>query len=72
MPKWLLPWLPAAVLVILVVIGALIGSLGAGASTAGTVILAVAVAAGLINLRLRSLKRHPPNPELVHKPFWRF
>jgi hypothetical protein len=72
MPKWLLPWLMPAALVTGVVIGALIGTLGGSASLVGMLIFVGAVVAGLVNLRLRYLKQHPSDPELVQRPFWRF
>jgi hypothetical protein len=72
MAKWLVPWVVPAVLVAVVVIAALIGTLGVTGSTVGTGLLVVVVAGGLIRLRLRDLKMHPPDPELVRKPFWKF
>lgn len=72
MPKWLVPWVIPLTVALLAIVGGLIGTLGDGASRAAAVIFVVAVAAGLIYLRLRDLRLHPRDPELVHKPFWRF
>ncbi len=71
MPKWLVPWIIPMTVAVVAIAAALIGTLGVAGSTVWTVILVVVVAAGLIKLRLRDLKLHPPDPELVHKPFWR-
>lgn len=71
MPKWLVPWVIPMTVVVVAVFAALIGTLGVDGSTVGTVLFVVVVAAGLIKLRLRDLKLHPPDPELTHKPFWR-
>ncbi|HWD64156.1 MAG TPA: hypothetical protein VG405_03205 [Solirubrobacteraceae bacterium] len=72
MPKWLGPWLFPIILVV-----AVLG--GVAESGAGPVMFAVIwvlLVGGLVGLlvwlRLRQLKENPPNPELRHKPFWRF
>ena len=68
MPRWLLPWvIPLAVAV---AVGLAAISITFTAIALGMVVaIAVAVFAGM---RLQYLKRHPPEPELVHKPFWKF
>jgi hypothetical protein len=65
MPEWLLPWvvpLAMAAAVILVAMSTMVG----------VIALVVLTYAVLISLRLRYLKRHPPEPELARKPFWKF
>jgi hypothetical protein len=64
-PRWLLPWLVPAALALGVML-ATVSTLAA--AIALNVIVFIAAPAA----RVRYLKRHPPSPELVKKPFWRF
>jgi Flp pilus assembly protein TadB len=64
-PKWLPQFLFPLLLVLVVVLGVTFGAPGIA------VILLILVAALLV-WRLRDLKSHPPDPELVSKPFWKF
>jgi hypothetical protein len=49
--------------------------LGVASAALPSAVVAIALAAicvvSLVVARLRYLKAHPPNPELVHKPFWK-
>jgi hypothetical protein len=68
MPRWLLPWvvpLALAAAVVLAVISTTV------AVIALVVILLICLV-GLAAMRVQHLKNHPPDPELVHKPFWKF
>lgn len=65
MAKWWLPWLFPVALALTVMITAI----SVTAAAADFVALCLV---GLAALRARHLKTHPPDPELVHKPFWRF
>jgi hypothetical protein len=68
MPGWLLPWVVPVAMAVAVM-------LTATSSIVAEVVLVVVVVvclAGLAALRVRYLKEHPPDPELVHKPFWKF
>lgn len=72
MPKWLGPWVIPIALVVGVLGGVVASSAGIQAD-AIIYFLLIAVFVGLLaRLRLRYLKEHPPDPELQHKPFWRF
>ena len=72
MPKWLAPWLVTVVLVLAVIVAVTLNSVGLnGATVIGAMLVAIVIG-GAIRARLRYLKEHPPNPELTHKPFWRF
>jgi hypothetical protein len=58
---------PLAVVVLVVLL--------ATSSTVGTIaflVIVVACFSGLVGVRVQYLKNHPPDPELVHKPFWKF
>jgi hypothetical protein len=60
MPKWLLPWVVPLALVVIVMLVAIS-------------IVAAAVALAVVCLvRGWYLKDHPPQAELVKKPFWKF
>ena len=72
MPKWLAPWLLPIALLVAVGIGVLAGSIGTSGSTVLWVLFWLVLAGGPIRLRLQYLKKNPPDPELTHKPFWRF
>jgi hypothetical protein len=68
MPRWLLPWvvpLALAAAVVLAVISTTV------AVIALVVILLICLG-GLAAMRVQYLKNQPPDPELVHKPFWKF
>jgi hypothetical protein len=65
MSGWLLPWVVPFVLVLAVVAFALGGDIALLA-------VSVIVLVGLAAMRMRYLKDHPPDPELVSKPFWKF
>jgi hypothetical protein len=65
MSRSLLPWVVPLVLVLAVVAFAIGGEIALLA-------VSVIVLAGLAAVRLRYLKDHPPDPELVSKPFWKF
>lgn len=68
MRRSLLPWVvPLSVAVVAV--------LFAISSTVAAIGLAVIVVICLVSLaamRMRHLESHPPDPELVRKPFWKF
>ena len=67
MPGWLLPWLVPLVVAVVVVLFAISG-------TVATIVIGVILAVCLVCLgamRVQYLKDHPPDPELVHKPFWK-
>jgi hypothetical protein len=66
-PKWLPQFLVPLLLVLVVVLAGLTLPLGA---LAFPVILVIALV-GLAVWRVQYLKRHPPDPELVTKPFWK-
>jgi hypothetical protein len=72
MPRWLTPWLLPLAMVAAIGIAEALGSVGLGGSTVVWLILFLAGAGALIRLRLQYLKKHPPDPELTHRPFWRF
>lgn len=52
-------------LVLFVVLAATLGVFGAALAF-------LALLVGLVAWRLRDVKSHPPDPELVTRPFWRF
>lgn len=56
----------ALLLVLVVVLGVTLGTWGAFADAVILVILLVS----LVWMRLQYVKSHPPDPELVSKPFW--
>lgn len=63
-PRWLLPWLlPLTIVVALVAAAISFWLLTA---------LVAAMLLGLGYLRLQSLNRDPPNPELRRRNFWDF
>ncbi len=65
MPKWLPQFLMPLWLVLFVVLAVTL-------STIGVALIVLILLVGLAVWRLRYLKRHPPDPQLVHKPFWKF
>lgn len=65
MVKWWAPWLLPVALALAVVIAAI-------STAAAAVVFAGICFVGLTAMRVRYLKTHPPDPELVRKPFWRF
>lgn len=71
-PKWLVPWLLPVAMLAAVGIALGLRSSGLSGSTVISLILILVVAGGLIHLRLQHLKKNPPDPELTHRPFWRF
>lgn len=67
MPGWLLPWLVPLVVAVVVVLFAI-------SNTVATIVIGVILViclVGLAAMRVQYLKDHPPDPELVHKPFWK-
>ncbi|HWF51755.1 MAG TPA: hypothetical protein VG294_14040 [Solirubrobacteraceae bacterium] len=60
MPEWLLPWVVPMGLVVAVILVAI-----------SPVVAGIALVL-LVVVRARHLKNHPPELELVHKPFWKF
>jgi hypothetical protein len=68
MPGWLLPWVVPVAMAVAVMLTA------ASSIVADVVLVVIGVVclAGLAALRVRYLEEHPPDPELVHKPFWKF
>jgi hypothetical protein len=64
-PKWLPQFLFPLRLVLLVVLGVTLGAIAVAA-------ILVIIVVGLVVARLQYLKRYPPDPELVSKPFWKF
>lgn len=65
MPEGMVPWLFPLALVVTVMLSA-ISIIGAG------VALVVICFVALPAVRARYLQDHPPEPELVSKPFWKF
>ena len=65
MPEGVIPWLFPLTLAVTVMLSA-ISPIGAG------VALVVVCFVGLPAVRKLYLKDHPPEPELVSKPFWQF
>lgn len=68
MPGWLLPWVVPLVVAVVVVLFAISSTV---AMIAVAVILVICLV-GLARMRVQYLKNHPPDPELVRKPFWKF
>jgi hypothetical protein len=68
MPGWLLPWVVPLVVAGLVVLFAISSTV----ATIGLLVILVICLAGLVAMRAQYLKNHPPDPELVRKPFWKF
>jgi len=67
MPNWALPWLmPIGVVLAIVLL-----SISTVAAFAFLTILGALSVAALVSARIQYLKRHPPDPELVRKPFWK-
>jgi hypothetical protein len=67
MPNWLLPWLMpigAVLAIVLLSISTVVGF-------AFLAILGALSAAALVSARIQYLRSHPPDPELVRKPFWK-
>lgn len=67
MPRWLLPWVVPVVVALVVVLFAISNTV---ATIALGVILVICLV-GLAAMRVQYLKDHPPDPELVRKPFWK-
>ena len=67
MPRWLLPWVVPVVVALVVVLFAISNTV---ATIALGVILVICLL-GLAAMRVQYLKDHPPDPELVRKPFWK-
>ena len=68
MPRWLLSWvvpLTVAVAVVLTAISATVAAIA-------LVVILVICLVGLAAMRAQYLTSHPPDPELVRKPFWKF
>jgi hypothetical protein len=64
-PRGLIPWAVPTAIVVIVVVTATLGMIGA-------TVLLVLLVSGLVTMRVRYLKDHPPEPELETKPFWKF
>jgi hypothetical protein len=71
-PKWLVPWLFPVFLLVAVLAGLAGNAAGIRGGTVLLSALVILVGGLLVWLRLRYLKENPPDPELQHKPFWRF
>jgi 1-acyl-sn-glycerol-3-phosphate acyltransferase len=67
MPRWLLPWLVPLAVALVAVLFAISPTV---AAIAGVLILVICLVS-LVRLRVQYLENHPPDPELVHKPFWK-
>jgi FtsH-binding integral membrane protein len=67
MPRWLIPWLVPVVVAVVVGLFAISNTV----ATIALSLLLVILLGGLVAMRLQYLKDHPPDPELVHKPFWK-
>lgn len=67
MPKWLPQFLVPLLLLLVVVLAGLTLPLGVFAVP----VILVIVVVGLVVWRVRYLKHHPFDPELVSKPFWK-
>jgi uncharacterized membrane protein (DUF485 family) len=61
MPEWLRPFLLPMLVVLAIILAVTLGWIGA-----------VVLFVGAVVIRVLYVKRHPPAPELVHKPWWRF
>lgn len=68
MPKWLPQFMIPLWLLLFV---ALLG-VGKAFGVLVLAVIALIICAALVVGRLRYLKSHPPDPELVSKPFWKF
>lgn len=68
MPKWLPQFVGPLLLVLVVVLAGFTLPLGVFAFP----VILVIVLMGLVVGRMRYLKLHPPDPELVAKHFWKF
>lgn len=68
MPRWLLPWLVPLVVAVVVVLAAISTTV----ATIGLVVLLVICLVVIAAMRMQYVKDHPPDPELVRKPFWKF
>ncbi len=68
MPGWLLPWVVPLVVAVVVVLFAISTTV----ATIALVLTLVICLVGLAAMRVQYLKNHPPDPELVRKPFWKF
>ena len=68
MSRWLLPWVVPLALALAVVLAAASTTL----AVIALVVVLVICLLGLAAMRVQYLKNHPPDPELVHKPFWKF
>ena len=64
MPRWLLPWVVPLLLAVALVLAITVG-------TIALVVIFVIFFVGIAALRVQHLKKHPPDPELVNKPFWK-
>jgi hypothetical protein len=65
MPRWLPQFLTPLFLVLFVVLAVTLGSVGAA-------LCLLILLVGLVVWRVRDLRGHPSDPELVTKPFWKF
>ncbi|HET9720727.1 MAG TPA: hypothetical protein VFP55_11665 [Solirubrobacteraceae bacterium] len=72
MRAWLAPWIIPIALIIGVLGGVAASSTGVQGGAIIYFLLIVAFVGVLVRVRLRHLKANPPDPELQHKPFWRF
>lgn len=69
MSKAWAPWLLPAALLVAIGIAVGLRALGVSSAIVAVVLLALGVA-GPIYLRVNYLKQNPPDPELIHKPWW--
>ena len=67
MPKWLPQFvIPLWLLLFVVLLG-----LGKAFGVLALALISLILCAALVVWRLRYLKSHPPDPELVSRPFWK-
>ncbi len=71
-PKWLGPWLIPVAMVVGVAIALAADSAGLEGGAIIWLLFSIVVVGLLVRWRLSYLKQNPPDPELTHKPFWRF
>jgi hypothetical protein len=68
MPRWLLPWIVPLVVAVMVVLFAI----SSVVATIALVLIFLGCLVCLAAIRVQYLKNHPPDTELVRKPFWKF
>lgn len=65
-------WLPPFVVPLFLLLVVLLAGATVAFGTLGSALIFMILAVALVAWRLRYLKSHPPDPELVAKPFWKF